>query len=307
MFLPALCFILLNSLSATQRPLIDFDLIIDTLKTQGQWEALPGAAERYAFRPNNPPANWAPLREGRWLYTDYGWTWQGSNTGSWATEHLGHWTKTSSSGWLWVPDSQWLPGPVEWVKSGTHIGWRPSRLDRFSNPTESDAERYSDPSQWNFIPAEKLKDPLQLSDYADLATAEKLLKNREPADHVFTSYRQIERPGPSPDLLKTSSGDAPPIPTLREQQSPTLSPPEPTGAAATKNDYFAFRPKFHQDNDGIMRRIHLYLNPRAQQEQDQSLKETLGDRRTEEEKTKQQRKIEQQLEDERQKMEKLYR
>src|SRR5690606_29878253 len=123
MLLKALPLVLLFTVSSVQRPLIDFDLVIDTLKSQGQWESI--GEERYAFRPSSTAPKWAPFREGRWLYTDYGWTWEGRNPGSWATDHFGYWTKKQTAGWVWIPDGQWLPGAVEWLKSGNYIGWRP--------------------------------------------------------------------------------------------------------------------------------------------------------------------------------------
>jgi hypothetical protein len=300
MFFKALPLFFLFTISQVQRPLVDFDLVIETLKPYGQWESI--GQERYAYRPVSGSATWRPLRQGRWLYTDYGWTWEGTDPGSWVTDHYGVWTKKQMAGWVWIPDGQWLPAPVEWLKSGSYIGWRPSRLDRFSNLLESEVERHGDPTEWSFVNAEKLKGPLQAADFADTLTTEKLLKNAEPADHIFVTYREIPRPGPAPDILKSASGEVPPNRIIREQQELLISPTN-----AEKDDYYVFRPKFHQDNDGLMRRVHLFLNPRAKQENEATIKESVGDHRTEEEKQKEIKKIERALEKDRQHMESLYR
>lgn len=292
--------ILLTTVSSIQRPVIDFDLVIETLKPSGTWESIGG--ESYAFRPVSTSPQWRPLREGRWLYTDYGWTWEGRNPGSWATDHYGTWSKKNTAGWVWIPERQWLPASVEWLQSGTYLGWRPSKLDRFSNLLESETDRRSDPSEWNFVPLTKIKDALKPEDFADNATTETLLKNAVPVDHVYVAYREIPRPGPSQDLLKSESGEVSQPPVIRELQD-SLRPPEKTGPG----DFYVYRPTFHQDNDGLMRRVHLFLNPRAQKENESKIKETVGDRRSEAEKSKDMRKIEDALEQERKKMESLYR
>ena len=300
MFLKSLPLFLLFTISSVQRPLIDFDQVIDGLKDKGQWESV--GEEIFAFRPTSKNAAWRPFREGQWLYTDYGWTWTSNEPSSWATDHYGTWTKRKLSNWAWMPDGQWISAPVEWLKNGNHIGWRPSKLDRFSNLLESPAERYSDPTEWNFVLKDKLKGTLKPEDFVDDALAEKLLKNAGPADHVFVSYREIPRPGPAPDILKNEAGQLPIVPVIREQQELSVKVP-----ILSPEDLYVFRPKFHQDNDGIMRRVYLYLNPRSKQESDANIKETIGDKRTDEEKTKEMKKMERALEQQRRHNETLYR
>jgi len=252
-----------------ERPYTDFDTIIRALAPQGRWE--PHPEKRFVFRPAEAARpGWSPYREGRWIYSDYGWTWQGTAPYSWATDHYGHWLK-DAGGWCWVPGIHWLGGCVEWVQSGDHIGWRPTPLDRFSNPTEPEGVRYADPGQWNFILREKLRGPLSSADFADTGLAASLLVKARPADHVFITYREIPRPGLPPDILADAEGKLAPFPVIREKLEAGLEPESPQAASL-----YAYRPRFHQDEDGIFRRVELFLNPRKENPEYQSVKETVA-------------------------------
>ena len=45
----------------------------DDLAPYGRWFQVPTYG--WAWRPYNVATNWEPYTVGRWLYTDYGWTW----------------------------------------------------------------------------------------------------------------------------------------------------------------------------------------------------------------------------------------
>jgi hypothetical protein len=255
-----------------ERPFTDFDTVVHALAPHGQWTPHPD--KKFVFRPHQAAQpDWAPLRLGQWIYTDYGWTWHGTGPTEWATGHYGYWFK-DAQGWCWVPDIHWLPGCVEWLQSGDYIGWRPTPLDRFSNPNEPEAVRYADPTQWNFIPREKLRGPLTPADFASPEQAAALLVKAEPADHIFISYREIPRPGPPPDILANAEGKLPPIPVVREQLEPSLMP-----EIQAPNSFYTYRPRFHQDGDGIFRRIDLFLNPRKENPEYQRVIDTLAPKR----------------------------
>jgi hypothetical protein len=251
----------------TERGTIDFDVIVEELKDHGQWQ--PHETYRFVFVPSEKDADWTPYRNGQWFYTDFGWTWKGAGPVSWAVDHYGFWTKSAIGKWAWTPNSTWLSATVEWLQSGDYVGWRPSHLDRFSNPVESATARYSDPGEWNFIPRAKLKGPLKSDDYMDLKLAEKLLIDARPVDHIFKTYRDIGRPGPNPFVL-AEDGTQPSIPVLRMLPD-LLHRPE----NSTERDYFVFRPVFFQDDDGIMNRIKAFLCPTQENAADGEVGHTL--------------------------------
>lgn len=254
------------------RPFTDFDTVVQALAPHGQWTPHPD--KQFVFRPRQAAQpDWSPLRDGQWIYSDYGWTWRGTGPAEWATGHYGHWFK-DAQGWCWVPGIHWLGGCVEWLQSGDHIGWRPTALDRFSNPTEPEGVRYADPTQWNFIPRDKLRGPLTPADFASPEEAAALLVKARPADHIFITYREIPRPGPPPDILTNAEGKLPPFPVVREQLEPGLMP-----EIEAPNSLYTYRPRFHQDGDGIFRRVDLFLNPRKENPEYQSVKDTLAPER----------------------------
>jgi hypothetical protein len=259
---------LLATTEFVERPITDFDVVVKELAAHGTW--VPHETREFVFRPAPVGgAAWAPYREGRWLYTDYGWTWRGESPGSWATDHYGFWFRESGQ-WLWVPGLHWLGATVEWLQSGAHIGWRCSPLDRFGNPTETEGERYADPAQWNFVLREKLRGPLTAADFVDDVKAADLLVKAKPADHIFMTYRQIERPGPPPDILADAEGKLSAFPVVRELLEPGELPEIPAAQSV-----YAYRPRFHQDATGILRRVELFLNPRAENPEYQRVRDTL--------------------------------
>jgi hypothetical protein len=248
--------IILAVAPSTERSRVDFDLIFTDLAPHGHWVA--DEKFTWIYLPEEP--SWRPYRQGRWFYTDYGWTWQGTQPGSWASEHYGFWSRQSGSGRRgWVPDVHWLPATIEWMKSGDHVGWRAGAIDRFSNMIEPETLRYADPKEWNWVKPEKLAGPLGPKDFADDKLSAELLVKAEPVDHVFLGYREIARPGPSPDVLKIPAGQKPP--TVLSMPDPGFQP----SPAETKDGFFVFRPYIIQDMDGILRRIQILRDPAAAQ------------------------------------------
>lgn len=237
----------------TERGTVDFDVFFKGLQPHGQW--VSNSTYRYVFTPKAAAdAGWRPYREGRWVYTDNGWTWRGAQAWDWATDHYGFWTKRGLANWSWVPGDQWLPAAVEWIQSGDYVGWRACELDRFSNMMESDEERYKDPSEWNFVLKTKMTEPLKASDFADDATATGLLKKWSPIDHVYMAWREIPRPGPTPKVVDEATQAKIPVPSLMNIRN-LEDPVEPDSATQV----FVFRPKFYQDMDGVFKRIEALL------------------------------------------------
>ncbi|MEM6822495.1 MAG: DUF6600 domain-containing protein [Verrucomicrobiota bacterium] len=263
----------------TERPDIDFDNVIAALEEQGTWKT--NDQDTYYFVPNESMSDYIPpFRKGQWIYTDYGWTWKGEFPASWAIEHYGYWTRQvdEEKRWVWVPNGTWLPSTVEWLVSGEYVGWRASKLDRFGNPTERENIRYGDATEWSFIPIEKLKSSIVPEDFAPQSQVEDLMAEAVPVDHIYKTYREIARPGPSPTILTGDPEELPLIPVTLSLPDLRFKPKN-----KTPQQYFSYRPKFYQDDAGIMRRVHLFLNPR-QTPDEEKLKKMFGE--TEEQKKK---------------------
>jgi len=81
----------------------------------------------YVFHPREAESSrsWRPYTDGRWVYTDAGWTWISEEPFGWATYHYGRWTRLRGIGWVWVPGNQWAPAWVSWRKGNDYVGWAP--------------------------------------------------------------------------------------------------------------------------------------------------------------------------------------
>ena len=119
----------------------------------------------YVFQPNEAERsrNWRPYANGRWVYTDAGWTWYSEEPFGWATYHYGRWTRLRNIGWVWVPGDEWAPAWVSWRKSDDYVGWAPlppeARFDR-SRGIHNWSDNYYDigPDQYAFVPTNDFGD-----------------------------------------------------------------------------------------------------------------------------------------------------
>lgn len=104
--------------------------------------------------------NWRPYTDGRWVYTDAGWTWVSEEPFGWATYHYGRWVRLRRIGWVWVPGEEWAPAWVSWRTSKNYVGWAPlppeARFDRKSG-IRNWADNYYDigPDQYAFVPGDE--------------------------------------------------------------------------------------------------------------------------------------------------------
>ncbi len=82
---------------------------------------------RYGFVwiPRHMPYGWRPYTNGRWIWSDYGWTWISSFEWGWIPFHYGRWGFDRGLGWYWVPDTVWGPAWVAWRTGDLQLGWAP--------------------------------------------------------------------------------------------------------------------------------------------------------------------------------------
>ena len=109
----------------------------EDLDSSGTWAYV--APYGYCWRPTVVVADWAPYRNGRWVYEDwYGWTWVSYDTWGWAPYHYGRWFFDARFGWNWYPGLMgvrhyWSPALVGFFGYGGvgvgfgfgHVGWVP--------------------------------------------------------------------------------------------------------------------------------------------------------------------------------------
>ena len=104
-------------------PGVDVGFFYDELSPYGEWVRHPYYG--WVWFPRHVRAGWRPYSVGRWVESDYGWTWVSYEPFGWATYHYGRWAWDRYVGWLWVPGTDWGPAWVAWQQGNGYIGWAP--------------------------------------------------------------------------------------------------------------------------------------------------------------------------------------
>ncbi len=133
---------------------VSVDFFHDNLGSYGDWREVGDYG--YCWQPRDVDRDWRPYNDGRWLYTDAGWTWDSEEPYSWAVYHYGRWVRVDRIGWVWVPGTEWGPAWVSWRRSAHHVGWAPLPPEaRFSHSigfgARVDADFDIGPTNYNFV------------------------------------------------------------------------------------------------------------------------------------------------------------
>ena len=149
-----------TSASAARSPR-SYDTFYRKLEPHGAWRESVDYGYVWQPRAAQQSHNWRPYTDGRWAYTDAGWTWVSDEPFGWATYHYGRWTRLRGVGWVWVPGDEWAPAWVSWRKSDSHIGWAPlppgARFERRTGIKHWADNYYDiDAGEYVFIPNEEI-------------------------------------------------------------------------------------------------------------------------------------------------------
>src|SRR5438477_10498064 len=135
---------------------VGYSTFYNNLESYGDW--IETGDYGYVFHPREAESSrsWRPYTNGRWVYSDAGWTWISEEPFGWATYHYGRWTRLRGIGWVWVPGQQWAPAWVSWRKGNDYVGWAPLPPEaRFDQRTgiHNWSDNYYDigPDQYCFV------------------------------------------------------------------------------------------------------------------------------------------------------------
>ena len=101
---------------------VDTNVFYNRLSPHGNWTWIQG---QYVWVPARVDRSWRPYTQGRWVYTNRGWTWASNEPFGWATYHYGRWGFSNRVGWFWVPGNRWAPAWVSWRQGDDHLAWAP--------------------------------------------------------------------------------------------------------------------------------------------------------------------------------------
>lgn len=98
------------------------------LDSYGRWVDIPEYGHCWTPKITSG-VNWAPYREGRWIWIGGNYVWVADEPWGWAPYHYGRWTFVTGTGWCWVPPAAgavyWSPGYVGWVRTKDYVAWVP--------------------------------------------------------------------------------------------------------------------------------------------------------------------------------------
>jgi hypothetical protein len=102
---------------------VDVSVFYSNLHPYGRW--IQRASYGWVWEPTRVRVGWRPYTVGRWVNTEYGWTWVSDEPWGWATYHYGRWLEDPEYGWLWVPGREWGPAWCSFQQGNGYIGWAP--------------------------------------------------------------------------------------------------------------------------------------------------------------------------------------
>lgn len=119
-----------SAMQTTPRPPsepIPVEEFYDALKDYGTFLDSDRYGVVFCPHPDIVGPDFQPYLRGRWVMTEYGWTFTSDIRISWITDHYGRWVEVNLThcGWAWVPGGDWSPAWVDFRVSDKVIAWRP--------------------------------------------------------------------------------------------------------------------------------------------------------------------------------------
>ena len=208
-----------------RRPTASYNTFYTKLDRYGAWRETGDYGYVWQPREAESSRNWRPYTNGRWVYTDVGWTWISNEPFGWATYHYGRWTRLRNIGWVWVPGDEWAPAWVSWRKSNDYIGWAPlppeARFDRRTGiHTWSDNYYDVGPDQYAFVPVNEFGAQRIETTVVPRERNLTIINQTTNVTNITYSNTTIINQGPDYDEVRSHSRE--PIQRLRLQRETTV-------------------------------------------------------------------------------------
>ncbi|HEX4638387.1 MAG TPA: DUF6600 domain-containing protein [Chthoniobacterales bacterium] len=189
---------------------VGYSTFYNKLDRYGDWVETDNYG--YVFHPREAESSrsWRTYTNGRWVYTDAGWTWMSEEPFGWATYHYGRWTRLRGIGWVWVPGNQWAPAWVSWRKSSDYVGWAPLPPEaRFDQRTgiHNWSDNYYDvgPDQYSFVASREFGAPRVEQTLVPSERNITIINQTTNVTNITYNNTNIVNEGPSYDELRAVS------------------------------------------------------------------------------------------------------
>jgi hypothetical protein len=193
-----------------QRSTESYGMFYEKLDSYGEWRETNDYGYVWQPREAETARDWRPYTEGRWAYSDAGWTWISDEPFGWATYHYGRWVRLRRIGWVWVPGNEWAPAWVSWRTSKDYVGWAPlppeARFDR-SSGIHNWADSYYDigPDQYAFVSSNKFGDEHVRRSLVPTERNISIVLETNNVTRITFANTTIMNEGPSYDELRSRS------------------------------------------------------------------------------------------------------
>ena len=187
---------------------VSLDFFYDNLEAYGIWQEVGDYG--YCWQPHQADVDWRPYSDGRWVYTEAGWTWDSNEPFGWAVYHYGRWANISNLGWIWIPGVEWGPGWVSWRHSQRYVGWAPLPPEaHFRRETgfHGWVDDYYDigPSNYCFVEGRNFGSRRLRSVMVDRRQNINLILQTVNITNISYSNHQVHNDGPSYDRMSQQS------------------------------------------------------------------------------------------------------
>jgi len=239
-----LLLILLSACSTTYKPYgqragtATTQIFYDELSPYGDW--VHNREYGYVWIPHVGGNFYPYASNGRWVLSDYGWTWLSDYPWGWAAFHYGRWDLDPQYGWFWFPGDQWSPAWVVWRQGDGYFGWAPMRPgSSLGFNSRNPDEIYS----LRFVRDRDFGKPNITRYYISQRRNDEIFRNTR----VISEYRpdnsgRVYVSGPDPSLIENSTG--------RRMKKVTVTDSSTPGRRMSKNQLEIYRPRVITSQEG---------------------------------------------------------
>jgi len=168
----------------------------------------------YCWRPSRISVGWRPYWDGRWVWTNCGWTWVTDEPWGWACYHYGRWVRTAECGWVWMPGREWAPAWVSWRRGPDFVAWAPLAPGvSIGFGFAGDALAF-EVGWWTCVPFRDFLAPHCSRVAFSSARCRELLPRATAVVNVTTVNNIVVNPGPSRRFVQAATGRTVPVHAL---------------------------------------------------------------------------------------------